>query len=234
MRTRFQMGYAFLCITGIFVVCAAMPGLAANAASKFARRVVKTSMAKSCQTGWVYDNITIIGYPLVQLGPSYQNANGTDGPETSTFTEATTGTVALVTSRGLLVSTSLIVATVTHATSKAVVNAITTTSGNSVSFIVPSHMVAHAEYGVYELEVRGHYYYRDQFCGIPFLLDGGEVTSWCPWYAGWHTWVGGPEQKNPSKTNAGQQSASSISPGQKSAPNTSAGKHATSNLHPIK
>lgn len=242
MQTRFRTGWIFLCITGILIVCAGIPGLVANAANKFAQHAATTSMAKSCQAEWVYDNITIIGYPLVQLGPSYQNANDTNGPETSTFTEAVTGTVALVTSRGLLlVNTSLIAASVTRATSRAVVNAITTTAGNTVSFIVPAHKVAHAEYGVYELEVRGHYYYRDQFCGIPFLLDGGEVTSWCPWYAGWHTWVSGPEQNNPPKNNAsqkgtaGQKSSASQkgTAGQKgSASSTASGKSATSNTTP--
>lgn len=215
-----------------------MPGLAANAANKFARRASRTSLAKSCQAGWVYDNITIIGYPLVQLGPSYQNLNGTNGPETSTFTEAITGTVALVTSRGLLVNRSLVVASVSHSTSRAVVDAITTTAGNSVSFITPAHKVAHAEYGVHELEVRGHYYYRDQFCGIPFLLDGGEVTSWCPWYAGWHTWVSGPGQPEPQnnsqKNKAGQSSSQKANPGQQSTPGASPGQHATSNVRPIR
>lgn len=176
------------------MIGAGIPRIAAIAASNFAQHPAHTSVQRFCQAGWVYDNITVLGYPLVQLGSIYENVNDTDSGETSTFTEANTRTVALVTSRGLLVSTSVVLASVTVSTSKSVVQAITTTSGNTVSFIVPAHKIAHAEYGVYEVEVSGHYYYRDQFCSTPFFLDEGEVISWCPWYAGWHTWVSGPEQ----------------------------------------
>ena len=194
MRMYIRSVLAYLCLFGVILLCLDLPGFSANAASKLASHA---SIATSCQAGWVYDNLVILGYPFIQLA-SYQNLNDTGEAETSTFTEASTGTFATVTSRGLLVSMNLVVASVTRTFGKAVVRAITITSGNTVTFPVPPHKVAHAEYGVFEIEVRGHYYYRDQFCNVSFLFDGGQVTSWCPWYAGWHTWLSGPDVKNPS------------------------------------
>lgn len=213
MRIYFRPLCAYLCMLGLFALSLDMPGLMVNAASHAAAHPAHALKAASCQAGWVYDNIVVLDYPFIQLA-SYQNANDTGESETSTFTEASTGTFATVTSRGLLVSTNLVVASVTRTLGKAVVRAITITSGNTVTFPVPSHKVAHADYGVFEVEVQGHYYYRDQFCNIPFLLDGGLVTSWCPWYAGWHTWLSGPETK---KT-----SGQSATPGQSTAPGKSA------------
>lgn len=189
MKTYFRVIFIYFSILSIFVLCVNMPSLAASAASKSTQQSVKTSIARSCQAGWVYDAITVLGYPFVQIGPLSENVNDTGESETNTFTEATTGTVAVVTSRGLLVTTDIILASVTYSTSKAVVRAITVTTGNTVDFTAPAHKVAHAEYGVNEIQVRGHYYYRDQFCNIPFFLDEGEVISSCPWYAGWHTWL---------------------------------------------
>ena len=68
-------------------------------------------------------------------------------------------------------------------------NAITVTTGNFITYATPAHTIAHAEYGVSMVETRGHYYYRDLFCNTPAWLDQGEVTSRCPWYAGWHIWT---------------------------------------------
>lgn len=212
MNTRFRPGFIYLWILGLFIVSASIPGVAAIAANQRTQYPAHTSARKTCQPGWVYDDITILGYPLVQLSPPYENVNDTESVVTSTFTEASSDTVAVVTSRGLLVVTSVILGAVTFSTSKAVVHSITTTSGNTVSFIVPAHKVAHAEYGVYEVEARGHYYYRDQFCATPFLLDWGEITSWCPWYAGWHTWVTSLGEESAPGEKSGTQNATNSAP----------------------
>ena len=105
MRSHMKLCCLYLTLVISLVLAIALPSIMAGAASTSAHQRGKTSVATSCQAGWVYDHITVIGTPLVRVGPAYQNINATNGPALSIFVEATSDTVVMTTSRSLTVST---------------------------------------------------------------------------------------------------------------------------------
>ena len=83
------------------------------------------------------------------------------------------------------IDTSILISTVRHSLDKEVQSRIRVEVGNQIQMTIPPHKVGYARYGVYEVQTKGTYFYRDSFCNT--LFPQGNIIAWCPWYSGWDT-----------------------------------------------
>ncbi len=193
-KTRFRLWsiYLCVCILGVSIILIGMPKFAASAAGNPKHHTVNGSGIRTCAGGWVYNDVSVLAYPFLQFGPNYQNYNGTNHDENDTFVTWTQGRVQVRVEHGFFVDLNAVLFSVGRTTNRSVEKEIEVNVGNSVNVSVPAHMSVYAHFGVYEIKARGHYFYQDQFCND--LIDGGTLTSWCPWYAGWSTWIVDPSR----------------------------------------
>jgi hypothetical protein len=167
-----------LCCIGIAVILAG-PHVAALAAPNHAAAPV------TCNAGWVYDHVTLLGLPFVPFGPDYQDYNGTDHDELAQFTASTAGRVRVRTSFGWFIDTTILLSTIRRSLDREVQSWIEVEVGNQIQMTIPPHKVGYARYGVYEVQAKGDYFYRDSSCHA--LFPQGGIVVWCPWYSGWDT-----------------------------------------------
>ena len=191
MNNRLKYCIALICSLFTLIVFAGMPNLAfaATGPNHHGKPTSSgTPTVPACEEGWYYDNISIQGYPLAQVGPTYRDYNGTGNNETDTFTATTSGTISLSVSAEVSVNANVIIGSVQAKTGLSVTTSITATVGNQVQMTVPPHKAGYAAYGVFRVETTGHYYFRFMNCVIG--TDDGYITTYSPWYVGWNTWTG--------------------------------------------
>lgn len=183
MKRRFRLWVFFLCMLSIFAIVASQTYSAASAARGFL--IFPLFARGTCQSGWMYDHISVIGYPMVRIGPPYQNYNGTDEKVTATFTSIIRKRVAVAFNIQYTFNLNTIITSVQKSTGKTVAAELEVETDNAMTMSIPGHKTGYALFGVYEVEVSGNYYYQDQSCNR--LYEHDNVISYCPWYAGWTT-----------------------------------------------
>lgn len=167
-----------LCLIGVVTLLAG-PQYAAHAARN------NSVPAATCNAGWVFDHVTLLGLPFVPFGPDYQDYNGTDHDELAQFTASTAGRVRVRTSFGWFIDTTILLSTIRRSLDKEVQSWIEVEVGNQIQMAIPPHKVGYARYGVYEVQAKGDYVYRDRSCNT--LFPQRNIIAWCPWYSGWDT-----------------------------------------------
>lgn len=155
-------------------------------------RFAANAAPATCNAGWAFDHVALLGLPFVPFGPAYQNYNGTDRDETAIVTASTEGYVRVTTTFGWFIDTTILVSTIRHSLDKEVQSRIKVEVGNQIQMIIPPHKIGYARYGVYEVQAKGNYFYKDAFCNTLFPQD--NITVWCPWYTGWDTKILGRDQ----------------------------------------
>ncbi len=140
-----------------------------------------------CDTGWVYDNITINPDLFAQVGPTQSDYNGTGSNATATFTSSVSGTVSLSVNTTATVNANVIVGSASAAVGVTLSTSLTTSIGNNFAITVPPYKTGNGAYGVREKSTTGHYYYRNQNCSIG--SDDGYITAKSPWTFGWNAWI---------------------------------------------
>src|SRR5438552_4138503 len=101
MKVLFRRWLIILCSLGALISFVGVPAQAFAAVSP---------SYVPCTAGYVYDNVSSISYPLVQIGPTYGVKNGTSSAITATLTATVTGTVTLTTNASATVKAGVIMA----------------------------------------------------------------------------------------------------------------------------